>query len=110
MIVLYAPSENELKTSKATLEERLERRPNGAQAAGQLFIMMCSIILVGLMADVYGIGEQEIRDYRHMGKSRIYSPACQAGCQTCRAFIYMQSEQHIPPTCSTCSVFGKYTL
>ena len=46
-------AENELKTPKKTLEKRLERRPNGARAASQLFIMICFVSSDGIMADVY---------------------------------------------------------
>ena len=50
-------AEDELKTSKRTLEKRLEQRPNGACTASQLFIMMRFISSDGLMADVYCVEE-----------------------------------------------------
>ena len=77
-------AENELKTPKITLEKRLERRPNGARAASQLFIMMCFVSSDGIMADVYCVDEharfecehgwQEMYNYRHIGKTYTYSP------------------------------------
>jgi hypothetical protein len=45
-------TKNELKTPKGTLQKRLERRPNGASASGQLFIMMCSTASVSAMTDM----------------------------------------------------------
>ena len=81
-------AENELKTPKKTLEKRLERRPNGARAASQLFIMMCFVSSDGIMADVYCVDEhagfecehgwQEVYNYRHIGKTYTYSPVWQA--------------------------------
>jgi hypothetical protein len=72
-------AEIELKIPKRTLEKWLERRPIGARAAGQLFIMMCSISPDGFMADVYCVEEhassmcehgwQEMHNYRHVGKN-----------------------------------------
>ena len=75
-------AEIELKTPKRTLEKRLEQQPNGAPAAGHLFIMICSVAPDGLMADVYCVEEharsvcehgwQEIHNFRHVGKTHIY--------------------------------------
>ena len=85
-------AENELKTPKRTLEKRLERRPNGARAASQRFIMMCFVSSDSFMADVYCVEEharsvcehgwQEMYNYRHIGKTHTFSPVCQTCCQT----------------------------
>ena len=69
-------AENELKTPKRTLQKRLERLPNGARAASQLYIMMRFVSSDDLMADVYCVEEharsvcehgwQEMYNYRHI--------------------------------------------
>ena len=67
-----------LAIAKATLEKRLhvDRRRTVTQVRGQLFFILCSVRMVDLMAELYGVEEhanrvreygwQEILDYGYV--------------------------------------------